>query len=160
MNIILNQKDLASLSPAARDEIERFIMNRMFSKSEPTAYRDVEDIPEEYGLDDTVKDFTFEMIKDFFSVEVSKTTTLGLRLIAENDKPFIDGQTLSDAGITNIGHFQSRVTTRTRTVTGDPEAYMFGWNEWLYDDEGKITQGGYCVTPITHRSLKKYFKIH
>ena len=85
----------------------------------------------------------------------SDKTKLGLRVFAESG-PVIIAQALTDAGITNISHFQSRVTVRTRTVTGDKNAFLFGWDDWEIVAEGK---GKYGVTPITHQSLRRYFNL-
>ena len=82
-------------------------------------------------------------------------TKLGLRVLADQG-PVVRAQVLIDAGITNLPHFQSRTTIRTRTVTGDKGAFLLGWDDWAEAEEG---QGRYAVTPITHQSLRRYFQL-
>ena len=82
----------------------------------------------------------------------SAKTRAGLRVFAEHG-PKIHVRTLIDAGIENPGHFQSRTTIRTRTVTGNKNAYLLGSDDW---EDG---EGNYAVTSTTLMSLRRYFHL-
>jgi hypothetical protein len=86
----------------------------------------------------------------------STRTRAGLRVIAEHG-PIIHATLLDRAGIENYGHFQGRVTLRTRTVTGNREAYLLTWDDWQSKANGGV--GHYAVTAKTHRSLRIYFHL-
>jgi hypothetical protein len=78
-------------------------------------------------------------------------------LFAENG-PIIDAHLLDGVGITNYGHFQGRVTKRTRTITGNKKACLFGWDEWKWSEDGKtLLSGRYAVTATTYGSLRQFF---
>jgi hypothetical protein len=66
---------------------------------------------------------------------------------------------LNEAGIENYGHFQGRVTKRTRTVTGDKHAYLFTWDDWQSEENAERGYGHYAVSEKTFRSLRRHFKI-
>ncbi|WP_225008350.1 hypothetical protein [Novosphingobium percolationis] len=85
----------------------------------------------------------------------SDKTIAGLKVFAEHG-PIIQAKLLTAIGIEKIGHFQGRVTQRTRTVTGDENAFLFAWDNWEEVGEG---EGQYAVTPTTFRSLRIYFEL-
>jgi len=154
MMIILNADDLASFSVATRNEI----LARLAASTAGAAGR-VESAPQvgpEYeGIDlEDVADLTFRQVQKWMDAASDKTK-LGLRVFAERG-PIIRAQWLIDAGIDNLPHFQSRTTIRTRTVTGDGNAFLLGWDSW---EEVPYGQGRYAVTPITHQSLRRYFNL-
>jgi hypothetical protein len=107
-----------------------------------------------------VADLTFRQVQKWMERASDKTKN-GLRVFAEYG-PVVDVGRIYDAGISNVPHFQSRTTIRTRTVTGDKDAYLLGWDDgddsWEVDHStGRYLTGRYAVTPITHQSLRRYF---
>lgn len=53
--------------------------------------------------------------------------------------------------------FQSQTTIRTRTVTGDKEAFLLTWDDWDWNEEEGLVSGRYAVSPVTYQSLRKFF---
>ena len=145
MMIVLTREDLASLSPAARAEVAALAF--------PKAQADRE-VPPGFHPDD------FEDVVDLSPAEVetfmkgcAEETVAGLKVIAEHG-PVIQARLLDAAGIDNYGHFQGRVTKRTRTVTGRRDVFLFTWDNWAESPDGV---GRYAVSPRTHRALRSYF---
>ncbi|TPK78230.1 hypothetical protein [Mesorhizobium sp. B2-4-17] len=151
MLIVLDQADFAKLSPSVRAEI---LGSFNLSKS-PRPELIVSDGDYD-GIDMTdVVDLDDEQVRYWMEAAQEKTKD-GLRVIAEHG-PVLEASLLSDAGIDNIPHFQSRTTIRTRTVTKNKRAFMVGWDEpWKWDGNRPIV-GRYAVTGMTFRSLRKYF---
>lgn len=155
MFIVLTQEDMGLLSESARAEI----LSQLGSgKARPkttvqAAPSAMDAIYKDIDMDD-VTDLTFKQMQKWMEKASDKTKS-GLRVFAENG-PVIHSRELADAGVDNIAHFQSRTTIRTRTVTGDPEAFLLGWDDWSAVEEG---EGRYAVTPITHQSLRKFFHL-
>ena len=150
MQIILTGDDLARLSQSARDEI----LAQLLGKEEPPL--PVIPLGPQYdGIDLTdVARLSFREIQKWMEA-ASEKTKAGLRVFAES--PVVRAGDLKEkAGIDNLAHFQSRTTIRTRTVTGNRNAYLLGWDDWYKVEEG---QGRYAVTPETHRSLRRYFQL-
>ena len=146
MHISLTIQDFVSLSPAAQAEIMAIWNGHPVEKPAPKLVVDADYT----GIDmEDREDLTPKQIRKWMEKASDKTKD-GLRVFAELG-PIVTSQQLVDAGIDNLGHFQSRVTMRTRTVSGDPDAYLFGWNEWT-DGEGL-----YGITEMTYRSLRQYF---
>jgi hypothetical protein len=91
--------------------------------------------------------------------KASEKTKAGLRAIAEHG-PITDVNLILDAlgldSVEKLPHFQSRTTIRTRTVTGDTNAFLLGWDVWKRGADGKSV-GHYVVTPLTYASLRQYF---
>jgi hypothetical protein len=110
--------------------------------------------PRGYNWHDVV-DLTPGQVEVFMK-GCSTRTIAGLRVIAEHG-PVIHASLLDRAGIENYGHFQGRVTLRTRTVTGNPEAFLLTWDDWQSKANGGT--GHYAVTVKTHRSLRIYFQL-
>lgn len=155
MKLILSEKDLASLSPSARSEVLKRLGFDIDSRPERSPYVAPTMGPEYQGIDlEDVADLTFKQVQTWMS-NASDKTKQGLRIIAQNG-PVVAAQLLIDGGIDNIPHFQSRTTMRTRTVTGDKDAFLLGWDDW---DEVERGEGKYAVTPITHQSLRRYFQL-
>lgn len=71
-----------------------------------------------------VADLTPAQVKTWMTA-ASEPMKMGLRVFAERG-PIIEAGSLKDAGVTNNAHFQSRTTIRTRTITGNKEAYLLG----------------------------------
>jgi hypothetical protein len=118
--------------------------------------------PAPLAMDATYKDFDMDEVADLTAKQMQKwmekasdKTKAGLRVFAEKG-PVILARDLSDKGVDNIAHFQSRTTIRTRTITGDPGAFLLGWDDWSAAKEG---EGRYAVTPITHQSLRRFFHL-
>lgn len=148
MMIVLTKEDLTSFSPSTRAEILASLSSKPKASPGqlPTGFT-------ENDFEDVV-DLTPGEIEEFME-GCSDETIAGLRIIAEHG-PVIHAKLLDDAGIENYGHFQGRVTKRTRTVTGDKDAYLFAWDDWGKAEDGI---GQYAVTPATFRSLRVYFEL-
>lgn len=144
MYIVLTQEDIAALSPATRAEL----MAAAFPKAPPA------DVPPGFEADDfeNVAELTPAQVEEFVA-GCSEETIAGLKVIAERG-PVIEARLLAAAGIDNYGHFQGRVTKRTRTVTGDKDAFLLTWDDW---GEASDNVGHYAVTGTTFRSLRAYF---
>ncbi len=155
MQIVLTSDDLAALSEPTRREL----LARLFGAGAEEALPDAPDLgaaaAEYRGIDlASVVDLNFRQIRKWMEA-ASDRTKLGLRVIAQRG-PVVRAKVLTRAGIENLSHFQSRTTIRTRTVTGNRDAYLLGWDDWYKVDEG---EGRYAVTPLTHRSLRRYFQL-
>ena len=148
MYIVLTKDDLNALSPSTRAEV----LASIFSKPKSV----VGEFPVGFSEDDfdNVVDLTPGQIETFME-GCSAQTIAGLKVFAEHG-PVIHASKLEAAGIENYGHFQGGVTKRTRTVTGDTDAFLFAWDNW---SEAKDGIGQYAVTPATFRSLRIYFKL-
>jgi hypothetical protein len=107
-----------------------------------------------YAWDD-VAELTPGQVEEFMK-GCSIETKAGLRVIAEHG-PVIHASLLDRAGIDNYGHFQARVTKRTRTVTGNRNAFLFTWDDWQSRENGGT--GHYAVSAKTFRSLRIYFNL-
>ena len=147
MQLILDTAvDFPALSASARKEIIALLTRAGMPKPGNELY---------LGIDMTdVADLTYRQVEKWME-GASQHTKDGLRVVAEYG-PVFKAKNLTDAGIKNVGHFQSRTTIRTRTVTGDKDTFLFGWDDWSAVDEG---EGRYAVTPITHQSLRRYFQL-
>jgi hypothetical protein len=148
MLIVLTKEDFTALSPSTRAELLASLTAK--PKAQPGEF------PEGFTADDFegVVDLTPGEIETFME-GCSDQTIEGLKIVAEHG-PAIHASLLDDAGIENYGHFQGRVTKRTRTVTKDKDAFLFGWDDWGKADGGV---GHYAVTPTTWRSLRIFFKM-
>lgn len=146
--LTLTRDDIRSLSLAAQEELKQFVF--------PKTRIDVAGLPEGLTTEDfeDVVDLTPGQMEDFMT-GCSVETIAGLKIIAENG-PKIHASLLDAAGIDNYGHFQGRVTKRTRTITGNREAFLFAWDDWGKAEDGV---GHYAVTPATFRSLRIYFNL-
>ncbi len=148
MHITLDtEHDFPALSASARREIIALMTRAVVTTpatEEPFT-----------GIDMTaVADLTHRQVQKWMEA-ASLPTKEGLRVVAELG-PVIRARDLTAAGIENVPHFQSRTTVRTRTVTGDRDVYLFGWDDWSVVEEG---EGRYAVTRITHESLRRYFEL-
>jgi hypothetical protein len=154
MQLILTSEDLAAFSPATRGEI----LARMFGGEidAPSAPVSTGARQAEYrGIDLTdVVDLSVRQVHRWMEAASDKTK-LGLKVIAQRG-PVVRAKHLTRAGIDNLPHFQSRTTIRTRTITGNREAYLLGWDDWYKVDEG---EGRYAVIHRTHSSLRRSFEL-
>lgn len=146
MNLMLDANDISGLSPSARAELMALVFRRP-AVDDPANSSDLE-------WDDVI-DFTPELIEEFME-GCSDKTIAGLRVFAEHG-PVISAALLKEAGIDNYGQFQGAITRRTRTVTGDSDAFMFTWDDWQSPENTALGYGHYAVTATTHRSLRGYF---
>lgn len=148
MFIVLTKDDFSALSPSTRAELLASLSSK--PKIDPGQF------PEGFDADDfeDVVDLTPGEIESFME-GCSEQTITGLKVFAEHG-PKVHGSLLHAAGIENCGHFQGRVTKRTRTVTGDKDAFLFAWDDWSSAPEGI---GHYAVTKATYRSLRIYFEM-
>ena len=147
MEITLNtERDFPKLSSSARREIVALVTSAVVTNPETEPF---------VGIDLTnVVDLTYGQVQKWMEA-ASPPTRKGLQVVAELG-PVIRAKDLIDAGIANISHFQSRTTIRTRTVTGDKDVFLFGWDDWSVVEEG---EGRYAVTATTHESLRRYFEL-
>lgn len=151
MQLTLNEAEFRSLSQASQDEL----IARLAARRERGAVDDDQDMAIDPAIDmDDVVGLSAREIKVWMEKASDKTKD-GLRVFAEKG-PVIHAKDLTAAGIDNVSHFQSRVTIRTRTVTGERDAYLFGWDDWSEAEDG---EGRYAVSPETYRSLRQYFRI-
>lgn len=148
MYIVLTSDDFTALSPSTRAELLATL------SAKPRV--DPSEFPEGFTADDFegVVDLTPGEIENFME-GCSDQTIAGLKVFAKNG-PVIHANLLDVAGIDNYGHFQGRVTKRTRTVTGDKDAFLFAWDNWQEVPHGI---GRYAVTKATYRSLRIYFEM-
>lgn len=105
---------------------------------------------------DDVVNLTPGQVEEFMA-GCSLKTIAGLRVVAEHG-PVIRASLLNHAGIDNYGHFQGRITSRARTVTGNRNAFLVTWDDW--DSEENAGIGRYAVTAKTYRSLRIYFNLN
>ena len=149
MQITINENDLTKLKPATRQDL----LATLFGTTAAT-------IPPENadGFEfEEVADLTPEQVAEFMQ-GCSPQTVAGLQIIAEHG-PVIAANLLNEAGIENYGHFQGRVTKRTRTITGDKHAFLFTWDDWTSGENAERGYGHYAVTETTFRSLRKHFEL-
>lgn len=147
MLIVLTKEDFSALSASTRAEL----LSSLSAKPKMTA----DGFPEGFNEGDyNVVDLSPGDI-EYFMEGCADETIAGLRILAENG-PVIHASLLDAAGIENYGHFQGRVTKRTRTVTKEKDAYLFAWDNWQEAPDGV---GSYAVTQETFRSLRIFFKI-
>ncbi|WP_447953901.1 hypothetical protein [Sphingopyxis chilensis] len=147
MQIVIDADDLSKLKPATRDDLLATLFG---TKIAPP--------PGDYakGFDwGNVVDLTPEQVALFMEGAADKTQR-GLKVIAEKG-PVILASELASVGITNYGHFQGRVTQRTRTVTHRKRAYLFSWDDWNAGENAERGFGHYAVTGMTWRSLREHF---
>lgn len=154
--MIISNSDFASFSTSTQAEL----LSHWQAKSAAPSFPAAPEAGPEYDAFDMsgVADLTAKQVQTWMETASEKTKN-GLRVAAEHG-PTFDHALLAKAGIDNIPHFQSRTTMRTRTVTGDKESRLFGWDDWVWDDdEERYSSGRFAVTPITHQSLRRYFKL-
>lgn len=77
---------------------------------------------------------------------VGNKAEAALRALAEKDGRFPHNELYGIGG----DHISNATTRRVRTVTGNPELVLMGWDE---------TTGDYVVSPKTTQSMKSYFQI-
>jgi hypothetical protein len=106
---------------------------------------------------DGVVDLSLDEVAAFAEGAGDKTMA-GLRIFAERG-PAILANALNSAGITNYGHFQGRVTRRTRTVKRNTDAYLFTWDDWQNGENAERQFGHYAVSEATYRSLRRFFNM-
>jgi len=158
MRMILTQKDFARLGPAARNELLALWQASTAPIQESPAPSSAADDPRYAGVDmEHVADLSPDQVEEWMKGAHEKTEA-GLRFFAEHG-PIVDAVKLQEAGVENLRHFQSRTTTRTRTVTGDKNAFLLSWDTWKYapDNPERVISGRYMVSPTTYASLRKYF---
>jgi len=146
MQLILTEDDLNKLKPATRADLIAILF--------PAGLQQIANSSDGLSWDDVV-DLTPGQIEYLIS-GCSDQTIYGLKIIAEHG-PKIHASLLDEAGIENYGHFQGRVTKRTRTVTGNKHAFLFTWDDWTSAENGGV--GHYAVTDKTFRSLRIYFNM-
>lgn len=147
MHIVLTETDFIKLKRSTRADLLKTLFP--LNDDEPTG-----DDTLSFNWDE-VASLTPGEVEEFMS-GCSEETIAGLRIVAENG-PQIHASLLEKAGIENYGHFQGRVTKRTRTVTGNKHAYLFAWDDWNSEENEGV--GHYAVTAATHRSLRIFFDL-
>lgn len=154
MYLSISADDLASYSASTRNEILGKLKGGTATGAPDHSLllNGNDELYEGIDLED-VAELTPKQMQKWME-RASEKTKDGLRLFAET--PVVRARELIEAGVDNVPHFQSRTTIRTRTVTDDPDAFLLGWDDWEIVSKG---EGRYAVTPITHQSLRKYFKL-
>lgn len=149
--ITLTKHDISKLSLAVRDELKAYI----FDNQTPAVALEVNEISPNIALDFTdVVSLSPGGVEEFMD-GCAQQTIDGMRVFAIHG-PVIRAEMLNEAGIENYAHFQSRVTKRTRTVTGERDKFLFSWDDWTEHESGV---GYYAVTSETLRSLRIYFRM-
>jgi hypothetical protein len=151
MMITLTDTDLSKLKPATRADIVAVLL------STAAAAQPSNNHPEGFKWDEVV-DLNPSQVEEFMQ-GCAPQTIAGLKVIAEHG-PVIAANLLLEAGIDNYGHFQGRVTKRTRTITGDKHAFLFTWDDWSEGENAERGYGHYAVTETTLRSLRDYFGLN
>ena len=152
MKLILSKEDLFRLSEPTRAEILDYL-----GSPASVERHTVENADSVYdGIDMSyVADLTYRQVRIWMQA-ASDWTKAGLRVFAEQG-PVIHVNVLVEAlkkeGSDKYSQFQSRTTVRTRTVTGNKELFLLGWDEWEGDE------GRYAVTRQTYKSLRRYFRL-
>jgi hypothetical protein len=149
--ITLSPEEFRRLTPPAQQEVMALLTGS------PPRFKPPEPRADFTGINlEEATDMTPAMIKKFFQV-CSDPYKAALKVFAEKG-PVIDLSELGHLGI-NQAQFRSRMTVRTRTVTNDPEAYLFAYDHWERGEDGQYVKGKYAVTPMTYESLRKYFAL-
>ena len=148
MMIVLTDTDLSKLKQTSRADIMSVLLRSTAAAAPP------QNQAEGFEWEEVV-DLTPDQVEEFMQ-GCSQQTVAGLKVIAEHG-PVIAANLLQEAGIENYGHFQGRVTKRTRTVTGDTRAFLFTWDDWSEGENAERGYGHYAVTDTTFRSLRGFF---
>lgn len=152
--IVLTGEDLATFSDATRREILhrlQCVVGKMPSRT-PQPVPKFPDLYDDINIDH-LEDITRKHIHKWME-GLSLPVHKGVRIIAERG-PVVEASALFEADI-NVRHFQSSTTRRTRALTGDTKAYFLAWDKWRGMDD---PDGRYAVSPITHLSLRHYFRL-
>lgn len=149
MQLLINDTDLNRLKPETRLDL----ITTLLGSGAPVVPDTVPGM-----MWDNVVDFSPEEVVEFMRGAQEKTRD-GLKIFAQHG-PIILANKLDDAGITNYGHFQGRVTQRTRTIKkSKKKVWLFGWDDWTAGANAKRGYGHYGVTEATYRSLRAYFQL-
>lgn len=158
MKIEVTKKDITTMEPALRQAFVAWLLR----SSAPVI--PAENYAEGFEWDEVV-DLSPDEVKEFIEGNrdrgfgpIAEQTAEGLKAIAKHG-PVIPANVLEEAGIENYGHFQGRVTKRTRTVTDNKHAFLFTWDDWNSEENAERGYGHYAVTETTFRSLRTYFGI-
>lgn len=148
MMFVFTSEEISKMSASTRAEL--------LASAFPKPQANAANYPAGFTADDfeDVVDLSPEQVEEFMK-GCADETVAGLKVIAEHG-PVIHASLLGKAGIENYAHFQGRVTKRTRTVTGDKDAYLFTWDDWTQAPDGV---GHYVVTQTTYRSLRTFFDL-
>jgi hypothetical protein len=152
MQITLTSDDVRKMSEVARAEILALLLGGDAGEAPPPAGTDA------YGSDyagidmSDVVDLSFRETQKWMA-GASDQTKAGLYIFATKGG-VATANDLTRAGVANLPHFQSRTTIRTRTIKGDRDVFLLGWDDWGRVENG---EGRYAVTPKTCRSLRRYF---
>jgi hypothetical protein len=159
MRFIFDDQDLARLKPETRADIfSTFFAGGAPAMAAPAATTAAAPPANAPQLEwENVVDLTLSEVELFMAGAGTKTRD-GLEIFAKLG-PVIPADALNAAGITNYGHFQGRVTQRTRTIKKRKRAFLFGWDDWTVDANAARGFGHYGVTDQTWRALRQYFKL-
>jgi len=149
MKLLIDEHDLSRLKPETRADLLATLTSSASTGTLPN-----HDPRFDWAH---VVDLTLEQVEQFMET-ASDSTREGLKVVARRGPVFLADE-LKAAGITNYGHFQGRVTQRTRTVTRKKRAFLFTWDDWTTGDNKVRGFGHYAVSRNTWESLKAYFKI-
>lgn len=148
MRIMLDDSDLTKMDAATRAGLLAFLTG---------STAPVQNYAPGFNWENVV-DLTPDEVAVFMEGAAAKTRD-GLRVFAERG-PVIDADALNVAGITNYGHFQGRVTQRTRTIKGKKKVFLFTWDDWSTKENADRGFGRYAISNMTYNSLRTFFKIN
>lgn len=149
MKLLIDENDLTKMKPETRADLLAVLTNLGSGSTLPN-----HDPRFEWH---NVVDLSLTQVEQFMETASDKTAA-GLEVFAKRG-PVILANELQAAGITNYGHFQGRVTQRTRTVTRRKKVYLFTWDDWSTGANAQRGFGHYAISRNTWESLKAYFKI-
>lgn len=157
MRLVLKESDLARLKPETRADIVATLMCSA-AQIHPTDATTTSAAPLAPNIDwENVVDLSVDEVA-LFMEGAGASTRAGLEIFAKLG-PIVAADALNAAGITNYGHFQGRVTQRTRTIKKRKRVYLFGWDDWTVGENEERGFGHYGVTNQTWRSLRRYFQL-
>jgi hypothetical protein len=151
MFVVLSETDFTKLKPETLDDLRMTLGLQAPSKPQGPRANSA------FDWDDVI-DLLPDRVEEFM-MGCAPETIAGLKVVAECG-PIIRADLLKTVGITNYAHFQGRVTKRTRTVTKNRHAFLFGWDDWNSPENKTAGCGHYGVTQITHDALRKYFAMN
>lgn len=148
MQLMLDDNDLSNLKPETRADLIATLLGTVGGPAQNHAP----------GFNwENVVDLSVAEVEQFMEGAAAKTRD-GLKVFATTG-PILLADALNVAGITNYGHFQGRVTQRTRTIKGKKKVFLFTWDDWTTKENTERGFGRYAISDTTYRSLRTYFKL-
>lgn len=153
VGILIERRDIDKLSEPTRKELLGLLLK---DTAEPMQ-------AEHYFSPEGPTDLTPQLMKKFMS-GVSTRTRDGLKVFAEQNgrakmSDIVKALELEDWRQTK--GFQSGITRRVRSVSGDEDGYLLEWDESaaVYSDDEELVDGEWYLSPATTAALRIYFGI-